>query len=82
MKKVITAQVGADGVLTVPLDKEDACKFVRVSLEPIGESVEATAPVMSREEWLKFIESTAGAITDPTFMRHSQGEYEQRDQWA
>jgi hypothetical protein len=34
---------------------------------------------MSREEWLAFLDKTAGSITDPTFERPPQGEYEQRD---
>jgi hypothetical protein len=79
-KLVLTSRVGADGVLNVvvPLSPEDANKTVRV----IVESLDAPAgPATSPEEWLKFIESTAGKITDPTFVRHPQGEYEQRDPW-
>ena len=73
MKRELTAQVGPDGVLklTVPLEQKDANKTVRVIVETVEEST-------SREEWLKFIQATAGQISDPTFQRHPQGEYEER----
>lgn len=32
-----------------------------------------------RAAWLRFLEKTAGSITDPTFERQPQGEYEVRD---
>jgi hypothetical protein len=35
--------------------------------------------VSAETEWHRFIESTAGSITDPTFVRHPQGELEKRD---
>ncbi len=80
MNTVVTTHVGANGVLTlsVPLGKNDACKAVRVTVETMEE---ATAPGMpaDRESWLRFIEKTAGSITDPTFERHSQGEFEERE---
>ena len=74
MRRELTAQVGADGVLnlTVPLNPEDANKTVRVVVE--------TVPAMSQAEWERFVDSIAGRITDPTFVRHPQGEYEQRDE--
>ena len=72
MIRVVTTQVDGNGVLTVPLDKEDANKHVRVTVE----SMESPA---DREAWLRFIARTAGSITDPTFVRHPQGEYEKRD---
>jgi hypothetical protein len=76
---VLTAWVDADGVLTVriPLGKAEANQSVRVMVEPVGRPV---AP-MNREAWLKFIQETAGSITDPTFERGPQGEYEQREPW-
>jgi hypothetical protein len=81
MKTVVTAQVGADGVLTLalPLGKGDANKTVRVTVEPVEESAGPSAPIADRESWLRFLERTAGSITDPTFQRHPQGEYEQRE---
>jgi antitoxin FitA len=44
---------------------------VRIELIP--------AAAMSQAEWEAFIRSTAGSIADPTFVRHPQGEYEQRE---
>ena len=74
MTQTSTVQVGADGVLTLVLGEDNANKIVRVTVEvPDGTS-------MSHEEWLQFIERTAGAIADPTFERHPQGEYEKRDE--
>ncbi|MSQ94175.1 MAG: hypothetical protein EXR98_06420 [Gemmataceae bacterium] len=76
MTKVITTQIGPDGVLelNVPLHKDDANKPVRVTVETLD--AETT---MDRAAWLRFIEQTAGSITDPTFERHPKGEYEERD---
>ena len=74
MRRELTAQVGPDGVLTLTLDPKDANKTVRVVVETVG-------PAMSQEEWKQFVESMAGRITDPTFIRQPQGEYEQRDEF-
>jgi hypothetical protein len=79
MKRELTAQVGADGVLTltVPLGREGANMTVRV----VVETVEAPAgPITEPEEWRRFVERVAGSITDPTFVRHPQGEYEEREE--
>jgi hypothetical protein len=80
-KVIVTSQVGADGVLhvTVPLKPEDANKTVRVTVEPLDETTTPATRPTTREEWLKFIEKTAGSITDPTFGRPPQSECEQRD---
>jgi hypothetical protein len=77
---VLTSRVGVDGVLNlnVPLPPQDANKAVRVIIEGMDESTPAGLP-MTREEWLAFLNKTAGSITDPTFERPPQGEYEQRD---
>ena len=75
MRRELTAQVGADGVLTLTLDPEDANTTVRVVVETVG-------PAMSQAEWKQFVESMAGRITDPTFIRQPQGEYEQRDEFS
>lgn len=53
MTQTLTVQVGADGVLTLPLGEANANKMVRVTVEIIP-------PEMTREEWLRFIENTAG----------------------
>ncbi len=80
MKKELTAQVGADGVLNlnVPLGLEGANKTVRVVVETFEGAT--AGPAMSREDWQRFIRRMAGRITDPTFDRQPQGEYEQRDE--
>jgi hypothetical protein len=72
---VVTSKVGPDGVLqlTLPLERADANREVRVTVEPVG------PPPMSQEEWRQFILRTAGSIPDPTFRRHEQGSYEERD---
>lgn len=73
MTQTVTVQVDADGVLTLPLGEINANKFVRVTIESMPLDTD-------REERLRFIQATAGSITDPTFVRHPQGEYEQRDE--
>ncbi len=35
---------------------------------------------MRQEEWRDFVLSTAGSITEPSFVRHEQGENEQREE--
>lgn len=69
----LTSKVGSDGVLqlTLPLGAADANQEVNVTIEP-------ARPTMSQEEWRKRVLSTAGSIPDPTFVRHDQGEYEER----
>ncbi len=83
MKRELHARVGADGVLnlTVPLRLEGANKTVRVVVETVEAEAPAPTPPADREAWLRFIAATAGRITDPTFERPPQGEYEQRDEW-
>lgn len=73
MIQTLTARVGPDGVLTLALGEANANKIVQVTVQTIPSDI-------SREEWLRFIENTAGKIDDPTFVRHPQGEYEQRDE--
>ncbi len=79
MKREFTAQVGADGVLslTMPLGPEDANTTVRVVVETVERP--PSRPPRSREEWLKFIEATAGKWQGE-LERPPQGDYEQRDE--
>jgi hypothetical protein len=74
-RTVLHSRVGPDGVLhiTVPIGKEDADREVKVTIDPVP-------PLMTQEEWREFVLSTAGSITDPSFVRHEQGEYEVRDE--
>lgn len=71
-------RLGADGVLRLPLGEINADKRVYVTVEILQPTAEAEA--QQRAERRRFIEEMAGKITDPTFMRHPQGEYEQRDE--
>lgn len=70
---IVKSRVGSDGVLqfTLPLGPGEANQEVNVTIEP------AAAP-LSQEEWKRRILATAGSIPDPTFIRHDQGEFEQR----
>jgi hypothetical protein len=76
---VLNSRVGADGVLhvTVLVGAADANREVQVTVEP------ATPPrpkPMTQAEWRQFVMATAGSITDPSFVRHEQGEYERREE--
>ncbi len=75
-RMVVHSRVGADGILhiTVPIGKADADREVQVTIDPIGPTP------MTQEEWRKFVLATAGSITDPSFVRHEQGEYERREE--
>ena len=71
----LTSKVDASGVLnlSIPLGTAEANREVRVIVQPLDD-------VMSDEEWREFVNATAGSIPDPTFQRHPQGEFEQRDE--
>jgi hypothetical protein len=81
MATVVTTQVGPDGVLnlSLPLGAADANRKVRVTVEPVDDSIGNTAVAPDREAWLRFIAQTAGSIPDPTFDRQPQGQFEERD---
>lgn len=75
----IRSHVGTDGVLELKLpsglSETDVDVVVVVHpIPPNGLQSEA-----ERLEWQEFVTRTAGSIQDPTFFRHEQGEYEQRD---
>ena len=73
---VLHSRVGTDGVLQldVPIGVADADREVEVTIEPVGPSP------MTPEEWREFVLSTAGSITDPSFVRPEQGDYERREE--
>ena len=73
----LRSKVNANGVLnlSVPLGKSDANREVRVTVEPL----DGLPSTMSTEQWHNFVHEMAGSITDPTFQRHPQGNFEQRD---
>jgi hypothetical protein len=79
MKKVVTARVSANGMLIVPLGECDANKDVRVTVETLEGETGLTMPAYDHETWLRFLERTGGSITDATFERPPQGDYEERD---
>ena len=75
---VLRSRVGEDGVLQirVPIGEADADREVQVTIDPVPVD---PAP-MSEEEWRAFVLRTAGSITDPSFVRREQGEYERREE--
>ena len=71
----LKSRADANGVLnlSIPLGHADANCEVRVVVERLSKS-------MTDEERKQAILDTAGSISDPTFKRHPQGDYEKRDQ--
>ena len=76
----ITSRVDADGVLRicVPLGADEANREVKVVVEPTDVLGSLSPP--ARQAWRDFVQSMAGCISDPTFERRGQGEYEQRSE--
>ena len=72
-RMILSARVGADGVLHVPLGEKEANRDVRVTIEPAG----SPAP-QSRQDYLDFLQATAGAWQGD-FERPEQVPYEVRD---
>lgn len=70
---VMKSKVGTDGVLhlDVPLGAAEAGREVKVTVEPVSHP-------MTQEEWMAFIQATAGTWQGE-FERPAQGEYEKRD---
>jgi hypothetical protein len=68
-RMVVHSRVGTDGVLhlAVPIGEAEADKEVQVTIDPVSR------PPMTQEEWRRFVLSTAGSVTDPTFVRHDFG---------
>lgn len=77
-RMVLRSRVDKDGFVTirVPVGAAEADREILVTLE---DASNGSPQVMSREDWLAFINRTAGSITDPTFVRQPQGELEERD---
>lgn len=71
------SRIDANGVLhiTLPIGRHEADREVRVTVEPLDEF---SLP-MTADQWHRFVHEMAGSIDDPTFERHSQGEFEQRE---
>jgi hypothetical protein len=77
-RMIVNSRVGADGVLnvSVPVGPNEANREVQVTIEP------APLANMTQDEWRKWVEATAGCVPDPSFRRHDQGEYEEREALA
>lgn len=77
-RTIVRSKVDADGVLhlDVPLGAVEANREVQITIEA---AAPGGTPTMTQKEWEEFIRRTAGAIADPTFQRHAQGEHEQRE---
>jgi hypothetical protein len=71
---VVESRTGPDGTLhlDVPLGPDRANQPVRVVIH-------STPRPISREEWVAWVQSMAGSITDPTFERPPQLPLEERD---
>jgi hypothetical protein len=71
---IMNSRIGADGILhvTVPVGAADANPEVQATIDPVS------LPLMTQEEWRNFVLATAGSITDPSFVRHEQWEFEHR----
>ena len=71
IRMVVHSRVGADGILHIalPIGQADADREVQVTVDPVGPTP------LTQDEWRNFVLSTAGSITDPTFVRHAQGAY-------
>jgi hypothetical protein len=76
-RMTIRSRVDADGILrvNVPVGAAEGNREVEVTIEPLEPAQ------MTQAQWAEFIQATAGSITDPTFVRDDQGEYEQREEW-
>src|SRR5260370_15862423 len=72
-RMILSARVGADGVLHVPLGEKEANREVRVTIELAG----SPAP-QSRQDYLDFLQATAGAWQGE-FERPERGTYGLRD---
>lgn len=75
----IKARSGGDGTLHLQLacGLADAEIDVIVIMEP--SAANGTGARLDRDEWRRFVAETAGSIQDSTFVRHPQGEYDERE---
>ena len=73
----------ADVSLSSDVDQadQDRLKALRRGVSAERLVSPAKSPKMTQEEWRDFILSVAGSIPDPSFRRHDQGTFEQRDDW-
>jgi hypothetical protein len=76
----LRARIGPDGILTVsvPVGIAEANREVKVIVEPVEAAVEKTA-TMTREEWARCVDQTAGAWKGD-LERPEPGGFERREQ--
>ena len=69
----------SDGVVSLrfPSGISDADLEVTVIVAPAAE--EGPPSKTDTTGWQQFIAETGGSIEDPSFMRHDQGQFEERD---
>lgn len=81
MTTKLRSHVGADGMLTLqlPAGVTETDVDVEITVRPISEAAGFAAEA-ERREWQAFVERTAGSIDDPSFYRHDQGVYEEREE--
>jgi len=70
----IRSKADASGVLNlrIPLGVSAANQEVQVIVESID--TEKASPPMTQGQWKALVAEMAGGISDPTFVRHDQGE--------
>lgn len=70
----VTSHADGNGVLhlDLPLGQDAAGQEVIVTVQRVPRP-------MTQDEWRAWVQKTAGSITDPTFVRHPQGEHQERD---
>jgi predicted dehydrogenase len=61
------------------LPAEAAAKTTEVLLAAYKSAATEKTVFVTSEGWRQFVSKTAGSISDPTFKRHEQGKYEQRE---
>lgn len=74
----IVSRVGPDGVLkcNIAMGPSQANRTVKLTVESVDGGPEER-PVADAD-WRRFVQQTAGSIPDPTFVRHEQGELQER----
>jgi len=70
----VQSRVGEDGILRlqVPVGVVNTELDVVLVVQPLGEQTE-------QDEWLSFLERTAGILADDPITRPPQGDYETRE---
>jgi hypothetical protein len=71
-------RVNADGNVLVPVGPELAGSDVKLRVNVDKVEADRTFDQLTDEEWRARVAATAGSITDPSFRRHDQGQYEDR----